>query len=172
MLRYIDSLSIDTKMYRSTMYNWLNIGEAYIKHREELDRIGFSENDGPTKLPYIKRALENRESDEVFDSIKNMTLNEFIDFSRGEAQGAKRSRRVPYIEIRGNVVYLKGKRAIIVSTKIRAKIQKYFLKVISVACKALDKGGRIVPVHVRNKKESERFKQVYSRVMAEVRKGK
>ena len=39
-----------------------------------------------------------------------------------------------------------------------------------MACRALNKGGLIMPVFVRNKREAERFKMVYKRVMAEVRK--
>ena len=45
MLEYIDDLSAGTKMNRSGIYNWLYIGEAYIKYKDELDRIGFSEID-------------------------------------------------------------------------------------------------------------------------------
>ena len=165
---YLERLCDETKMVRSTIYNWLDIGEAYIKYRTELEQIGFSDQDGPTKLPYLERALAVREKDEVFDNIRNMSLREFIEFSKGER--AEPSEDTPYIVIKGSVVYIKGRRAIIVSNKIGRKITKYFLKVIHVACQALDKGGRIMPVFLRNKRESERFKRAYASIMAEVRK--
>ena len=168
MLAYIDNLSNDTKMNRSGIYNWLYIGEAYIKYRSELEQIGFSESDGPTKLPYLERALAVREKEEVFDKIKNMSLREFIDFAKGGRTDS--SDDAPYIVIKGNVVYIQGKRAIIVSKKLGRKTTNYLMKVIEVACDALEKGGRIMPVFLRNKKESERFKQAYSRIMAELRR--
>jgi hypothetical protein len=58
MARYIESLCEQTKMGRSSIHNWLYIGEAYINYRKELDKIGFSDEDGLTKLPYVARALE------------------------------------------------------------------------------------------------------------------
>jgi hypothetical protein len=54
---YIDKLAEDTGLNRSTLYNWEYIGEAYIKNRSDLERIGFSEEDGPTKLPLLARSL-------------------------------------------------------------------------------------------------------------------
>ena len=168
MSEYIDNLSTDTKMHRSGIYKWLNIGEAYIKYRNELEQIGFNESHGPTKLPYLERALAVRQKEEVFDNIKEMSLREFIDFAKG---GTKTSGDIPYIIIKGNVVYINGKRAIIVNKNLGRKTTGYLMKVIHVACEALEKGGLIMPVFMRNKKETLRFKQAYSSIMAQVRKG-
>jgi hypothetical protein len=54
---YIDKLVEDTGMSRANLYNWVYIGEAFVTHRTELEKIGFSDDDGPTKLPYLDRAL-------------------------------------------------------------------------------------------------------------------
>jgi hypothetical protein len=81
---YIDHLAEDTGMSRTTLYNWEYIGQAYITHRAELDRIGFNDDDGPTKLPFLPRALEHYTKREVFKNIKDMTKREFEDWSRGE----------------------------------------------------------------------------------------
>ena len=168
MLEYVDSLSADTKMYRSGIYNWLNIGEAYIKYKPELEQIGFSESDGPTKLPYLERALALRQKEEVFDNIKNMSLREFIDFSKGGKPEI--SAGMPYIVNKGSVVYIRGKRAIIVNKSLGRKTTTFLMKVIEAACEALEKGGYIMPVFLRNKRETKRFNLVYERLMAEVRK--
>jgi hypothetical protein len=53
---YLESLCDEMQIERSTAHNWLYIGEAYIKYHSELERIGFSDADGPTKLPYVDRA--------------------------------------------------------------------------------------------------------------------
>jgi hypothetical protein len=47
-------------MNRSNLYNWEYIEKACITHRSDLERIGFSDDDGPTKLPYLARALEKQ----------------------------------------------------------------------------------------------------------------
>ena len=173
MLEYINNLSTDTKMYRSGIYNWLNIGEAYIKYRNELEQIGFNESHGPTKLSYLDRALAIRQKQEVFDNIKDMSLREFIDFAKGgRAQTLSDGmvHKKPHIIFKGNVVYINGKRAIIINKNLGNKTTKYFLKVIHVACEALEKGGLVMPLFMRNKRETLRFKQAYGSIMAQVRK--
>ena len=67
---YIDHLAEETGMARTSIYNWEYIGEAYVKHRSELERIGFADDDGPTKLPFLARALENHPKRDVFKAIK------------------------------------------------------------------------------------------------------
>jgi hypothetical protein len=81
---YLEKLCDDMKIERSTAHNWLYIGEAYLKYRRELDKIEFSDADGPTKLPYVDRALELYEKREVFKNIKNMSVLAFKEYSRGE----------------------------------------------------------------------------------------
>jgi hypothetical protein len=50
---YLETLCTEMKVERSTVHNWLYIGEAYIKYRKDLERIEFTDMDGPTKLPYV-----------------------------------------------------------------------------------------------------------------------
>jgi len=75
--QYVKKLCDDTKMNRSSILNWLNIGKAYIKYKSELDKIGFDDRDGPTKLPYIERALKTKQRQDVFANIKKMSVREF-----------------------------------------------------------------------------------------------
>jgi hypothetical protein len=60
----------------------LYIGEAYLKYRKELEKVGFSDEDGPTKLPYVDRALALYQKKEVFRAVKDMSLWQFISFTR------------------------------------------------------------------------------------------
>jgi hypothetical protein len=77
---YIDHLAEETGMARTSLYNWEYIGQAYITHRADLDRIGFSDDDGPTKLPFLPRALEHYTKREVFKNIKDMSKREFEEW--------------------------------------------------------------------------------------------
>ena len=102
--QYIRKLAEDTKMDSSAIFNWLCIGEVYLKHKNDLELAGFGDSDGPTKLPYLERALEGNEKQEVFDNIKNMSLREFIRFAKNktaiESPTNARSRPVvPYAAI-------------------------------------------------------------------------
>jgi hypothetical protein len=82
---YIDKLAEDTGLNRSTLYHWEYVGAAYIKYRSDLERIGFSEDHGPTKLPLLARALENQTQQTVFKNLVNMTFRQFDEWARGPA---------------------------------------------------------------------------------------
>jgi hypothetical protein len=71
---YLEQLCDDMNIERSTAHNWLYIGEAYIKYRRDLERIEFTDADGPTKLPYVDRALELYEKRDVFKNVKGMSV--------------------------------------------------------------------------------------------------
>jgi hypothetical protein len=89
MGRYIQRLCDETKMDRSSIFNWLCIGESYLKYKNDLETVGFNDGDGPTKLPYLERALKKNQKREVFSNIKRMSVREFEMFSKGvAAQGA------------------------------------------------------------------------------------
>ena len=104
MSAYVDGLCEETKMERSCIYGWLGMGEAYIKYRSELEMIGFTDQDGPSKLPYLERALAVGEKDEVFNKLKEMSLREFADYAKSGI--AEKADDIPFLEIRGNTFYL------------------------------------------------------------------
>jgi len=169
MGEYIASISKESKMDRSNIYRWLKIGEAYIKYKAELTESGFSESHGPIKLSFLEQALTTGKKDEVFDNIKNMSVREFKDFAKGG--GTPNSGNLPFVSIKGNVAYIRGKRAIIVNKNLGKRITDYFMEVVGVACEALEKGGYIMPVFLRSKNETERFSAAYDRVMEEMKNG-
>ena len=166
MTGYIRSLSADNKIDHSNVFNWLYMGEAFIKYRNELELIGFSDSDGPTKLPYLERALAIREKQDVFDNIKTMSVREFMNFAKGDFAAPRSD--MPYVSFSGNVVYIQGRRAIILSKHLNRRTTAFFVRVIEVACEALEKGGVIMPVFLRNMKEARRFeyatKQIKTRL--------
>jgi hypothetical protein len=138
MAKYIERLCQDTQMDRSSMFNWLSIGEAYLKYRRDLDRVGFSDEDGPTKLPYVGRALEIYQKKDVFQAVKNMSLREFISFSRGgtgEDAGGEED-----IRVKGNQVFIGGRPAVTLDDGLDRKTRTYLEGVIVEAGKALQAG--------------------------------
>ena len=167
MTEYIDRLGDDCNMESSGIFNWLQIGEAYLKYRSELESVGFCESDGPTKLPYLDRALAIREKQEVFDNIKKMSVREFHSFSKGEPAGPGTD--APFVSIRGNTVFIDGKQAIILCQNMGKRNLAYFKKVINAACEALEEGGVILLVPLNDMKEARRLGPAFERLKAKMR---
>jgi hypothetical protein len=84
MNAYIDQLVEETGFSRSIFYRWMDTGEIAIKYRNDLERIEFSDDDGPSKLSYIPRALENHPKREVFKNAKEMSVRKFEAYAKGE----------------------------------------------------------------------------------------
>ena len=82
MSQYIKRLCDDYKMVRSSFYYWLNIGEAYIKYKSDLEEAGFIETDGPTKLRYLERALVDNHKQDVFNNLKTRPYGNLLIFQR------------------------------------------------------------------------------------------
>jgi hypothetical protein len=166
MAKYIESLCDDYQMERSGLHNWLYIGEAYLKYRKELERIGFSDEDGPTKLPYVGRALAIYQKKDVFKAVKDMSLRQFISFSRGEAPAAQEESA---IQVRGNQVYIGDRLAVILNEGLDPKTRSYLEGVIVEAGEALEAGEVILPVRLYDMEEMRRFKRVAEKLKKELR---
>ena len=160
--QYITRLCNDTKTDRSNLFKWLAIGEAYIKYQKDLEKTGFSENDGLNKLRYLEKALVNNRRQEVFDNIKTMTFREFTVFAKAGREDP--AIPVPVVEIRGSTVYIDGKLAIIISKKLDRRLSAYFRKVIRIACEAYEEQGAICPVRLRSLREAIRFEHAAERL--------
>jgi len=167
MNKYIEQLCMENKMERSSIFNWLSIGEAYLKYRSDLEKIGFNDDDGPTKLPYIDRALEKKQKQEVFDNIKTMSVREFKAFSSTKDEDVTEARS--RIHVQGNEVYIGGRRAITLSEDLDRKTCAYFTKVILTAGKAIEEGGIMLPVHLRDMDEVRRLKPAISQLIKKMR---
>ena len=166
MFSYIKHICEETKAEFGTMYNYLNIGVTYLKHKDDLEKIGFCENDGPTKLPYLKRALTFEPKEVVFENIKNMSKNEFADYAKSGNPG--KNGNMELSEIRGNTVYFDGIKAIIVNKNLSKWETNFIMKAANVLFKARKRRGVIVAVHLRNSKEANLFAIEAERIRAEI----
>ena len=172
MTQYIRKLSDDTKMDTSSILNWLRIGKVYLKHKTDLDLAGFSDIDGPTKLPYLERALEKNEKHEVFDNIKNMSVRDFVVFAKKQIETDSHTGNTDrtVVAVRGNSIYIDGNLAIIISKKLDRRVSAYFKKVIRVACEALVEEEVILPVRLHSRREARRFEPMVERLKIKMRK--
>ena len=168
MTQYIQRLCDETKMDRSSIFKWLYIGEAYRKYQNNLEEIGFSDSDGPTKLSYLNNALEKNEKQEVFDNIKSMSLREFILFSKGTPVETETSE--PYTSVQDSRVYTGNRFTVKINTKLNRRSFVYFRKLISIADKAIEEGEVIIPIRLRNMEEARRFERASVRLINKLRK--
>ena len=170
---YINNLADKNHLDRANIFTWLYMGEAYIKYQNELEEAGFTESDGPSKLPYLERALAMNTGQEVFSNLKTMTVREFASYAKGRSEadtpGEYRNRWV--ITEKGNSYYLNGKLAIIISSKINHRAAEYLKKLIHAASEALEHEGVILPVNLRNMREARRFEGAAEQLKKLIRRG-
>ena len=169
MNQYIMKLCDETKMDRSSLFNWLNIGEAYIKYKNDLEKIAFNDNDGPTKLPYIERALETNKKQEVFKNIKDMSVREFKVYSRGGVNIDDEEEKAQKITVKDNEVYVGRTLAIQISDKLDARTRNYFKKIILLAGKSMQEGNVILPIQMYDMDELRRFERPILNLIKELR---
>jgi hypothetical protein len=162
---YLETLCTDMKVERSTVHNWLYIGEAYIKYRKELERIEFTDADGPTKLPYVDRALETHEKKEVFRKVKESTLTEFKEYAKGETSDPEPSR----IRVVGNKVYVGRKLAVTLSEDLDPKTKAYLAGINVQAGQALEAGEVLYTTRLYDPGELRRFEQAAEKLKKELR---
>ena len=170
MHAYLSALTKDTKSDISSLYGWLNLGEVYIKRRNDLENIGFNEDSGPSKLAFLERALALGPKDEVYENLINMPVNEFASYAR--SLDTRTLEDQPFFEVRGNAAYIRGEQVITVSKKLGKEDSEMIMEAFQVVCRALDRGGHVVAVHLRNKKEAELFKTQAKRIRRKLQREK
>jgi hypothetical protein len=166
MAKYIESLCDEFQMERSGLHNWLYIGEAWLKYRKDLEKVGFSDEDGPTKLPYVDRALTLYRKKDVFQAVKDMSLRQFISFARGEAEAPSPESD---IRVKGNQVYIGDRLAVTLDEDLDPKTRGYLEGVIVEAGKALEAGEVILPVRLYDMDELRRFERAAEKLKKELR---
>jgi len=163
---YIDHLAKETGMSRTNLYNWEYIGEAYVKNRTELDKIGFSDDDGPTKLPYLGRALENYPKREVFKNIIEMSRREFEEWSRGQP---KKTKKYKSIRILGKDVLAGSKPLVTFAEGISPKDQRYYEGLIMEGAKAVKQNEYAKVYRFYDEAEARKFDRFYQRELKNLR---
>jgi hypothetical protein len=166
MAGYIESLCDEFQMERSGLHNWLYIGEAYLKYRKDLERVGFSEEDGPTKLPYVGRALALYRKQDVFRAVKDMSLRQFVSFARGEAGGPSPEST---IRVRGNQVYIGDRLAATLDEGLDPRTRGCLEGVIVEAGKALEAGEALYVTRLYDPEELRRFQWAAEQLKKEMR---
>jgi len=162
---YLENLCDEMQIERSTAHNWLYIGEAYIKYRKELERIEFSDEDGPTKLPYVDRALEIHEKRDVFKKVKEATLREFKEYAKGEEAPAPKSK----IKVIGNKLYVGKKLAVTFAPELDNKTRRYLTDINVKAGEALQAGEVLYMTSLYDMDELRRFERGADRMKKEMR---
>ena len=164
---YIDKLAEDTGMARTSLYNWEYIGEAYVTHRADLDRIGFSDDDGPTKLPFLGRALENHPKREVFKNIKDMSKREFEEWSREPPN--KIAKKYRNVKIKGTRVFVGNAPIISFAEKISPRDRKYYEGLIMEGARAIAQNEYAKVYLFYDEAEARRFDNIYKRELKALR---
>jgi hypothetical protein len=162
---YLESLCDEMKIERSTAHNWLYIGEAYIKYRRDLERIKFTDADGPTKLPYVDRALEIHEKREVFRKVKDSTLREFKEYAKGEETAASVSK----IRVVGNQLFIGKRVAVTFANELDSKTKRYLTDINVKAGEAFEAGKVLYTTRLYDMDELRRFERGAERLKKDMR---
>jgi hypothetical protein len=165
---YIDHLAEDTGMSRANLYNWTYIGEAFVNHKAELEKIGFSDDDGPTKLPFLDRALTNRPKREVYRNLVSMSRRRFEEWSKGETETLPMN---DYTNVKLNKgrVYAGEEPIISFADSLSPEDRRYYEKVIKAAVKARENKEVIGVYSFYDEDEHRLFDRIYNRELKALR---
>lgn len=164
---YIDHLAEETGMSRTTFYNWEYVGEAYVKHRAELDRIGFSDDDGPTKLPFLPRALEHYTKREVFRALKEKTKREFEEWSKGE--NLQNDNSYKNVKIRGTGLFIGKSPLVSFAEGISPRDRHYYEALLMEGAQAIEQNEFAKVYRFYDESEAKRFDKVFQRELKALR---
>jgi hypothetical protein len=165
MMDYLENLCDDMQIDRSTVHYWLQIGEAYIKYRRDLERIEFTDADGPTKLPYVEDALEIHEKREVFKAVKEMSLRAFKEYSKKEKANEKLSK----VRVIGNKLFIGKELAVSFSDKLDTKTKAYLANINVKAGEALEAGEVLYTTRLYDMDELRSFERGAERLKKDMR---
>ena len=166
-IEYIDKLAGDTGLARTTIFNWEYIGKAYITHRAELDKVGFSDDDGATKLPFLARALEHYPKREVFKNIKAMGKSEFEEWSKGGK--VEKDTKYKSIKIRGSNLYVGNSPLVSFADGVSPADRRYYENIIMESAMAVKKNEYARVYRFYDEAEARKFDRVYHRELKALR---
>jgi hypothetical protein len=165
---YIDRLAEDTGMSRTTLYNWEYIGQAYITHRAEQDKIGFSDDDGPTKLPFLARALEHRPKREVFRNLKDMSKREFEEWSKKPLL-LENDKNYENVKIKGTYIFAGNSPLVSFAEDISPQDRRYYERILLEGAKAAEQKEYARVYRFYDEAEARRFDRIYQRELKALR---
>jgi hypothetical protein len=162
---YLERLCDDMQIDKTTVYTWLHIGETYSKYKKELEKIRFSDEDGPTKLLFVPRALEYHEKNVVIRNVKEMSYREFKEFSKVEEAATPSSK----IKVIGNQIFVGKKLAVTLADDLDPKTRGYLEKITVQAGEALEAGEVLYTIRLYDMDEMRRFTAAASRLIKTMR---
>ena len=164
---YIDKLADDSGMARTTFYNWEYVGEAFVKHRADLEKIGFSDDDGPTKLPFLERALENHPKREVFGNLVKMTKREFEEWSRVVL--VEDDKKYKSVRIKGSNVFAGNSPIISFAEGVSKQDRRYYEGLVMEGALAVQQNEYAKVFRFYDEAEARRFDKIYRRELKSMR---
>jgi hypothetical protein len=168
---YIDKLVEDTGYSRAVFYRWVETGGIAVKYHNELEKIAFSDDDGPSKLPYIPKALEHHPKKEVFKNAKEMSVRKFEAYAKGEKPPAF---TISYknIEIRNGAVYVDDDHLINPAAALSPEDRRYVESLLLNAIQAKADNQYLRGYLFYDEKEAHTFDKVYDRELKALRSKK
>jgi hypothetical protein len=165
---YIDHLVEDTGMSRANLYNWTYIGEAFITHRTELEKIGFSDDDGPTKLPFLDRALTNRPKQDVYRNLISMSRRQFEEWSKGDS-GISPNNTYTNVKLNRGQVFAGDTPLLSFAEGLSQIDKRYYERVIKTAAEARENNEVIGVYRFYDEDERRLFDRIYNRELKALR---
>ncbi len=92
--KYFKEADIKLNMPKQTISDYKKIGEAYLRNRSELKRIGFQREGNLHKLRFLDQALQKHDPDEVFKRFKSESFRKFKEYAE-ESERSDSITRVP-----------------------------------------------------------------------------
>jgi hypothetical protein len=164
---YIDQLVEDTGMSRANLYNWVYIGEAFVTHRAELEKIGFSDDDGPTKLPYLDRALVNRPKREVYKNLVSMSRRQFEEWSKGTVLAIENN--YTNVKLKGDQVMVGREPVAVFADGLAPEDRRYFQSWLIAAAEAKENKEYLRGYKFYDEQEANIFDRIYQRELKAIR---
>ena len=111
------------------------------------------------------RVLELYEKQEVFRSVKKMSLKEFKEYAKGEEAVAALSK----VRVAGNQVFIGKKLAVTLTDELAPKTRSYFAKITAQAREALEAGEVLYTTRLYDTDELRKFERAAERLKKEIR---
>jgi hypothetical protein len=164
---YVDKLAEETGMSRTTIYNWEYIGEAYLKHKTDLERIGFSDEDGATKLPYLAQALEYYPKKEVYKNLVAMSFRKFQDWSKGPVPAIENNHT--NVKLNGDQILVGNDPLAVFSDNLAPEDRQYFQSWLIAAAEAKENNEYLRGYKFYDEQEANHFDKIYQRELRSLR---
>jgi hypothetical protein len=165
---YIDKLVEDTGMSRANFYNWTYIGEAFVTHRAELEKVRFSDGDGPTKLPFLDRALANRPKRDVYRNLISMSRRQFEEWSKGDPESSSKC-NYTNVKLNNGQVYAGDTPLISFAESLSPVDKRYYEGVIKAAVEAKENNEVVGVYRFYDEGERRVFDRIYNRELKALR---